>query len=189
MAAPLVATVVAASVALRRTARTFLRERGKAVLVLMKRQVALVKAVTAVLALSLSAFGLAACGGEAEQQEEAQQAPQGAAPSSSGAGQGLVGTWKLTHINGNPLPDQYDRMTFSEDGTLTSTSTIFEEVGSDLEVPPVQYSVLDDTHLQITPPEEEGAPYVQEYSLEGDTLTFYTPDPEVPVEQTFERES
>jgi hypothetical protein len=100
-----------------------------------------------------------------------------------------VGTWQITHINGNPLPDQYDRMTFSEDGTLTSTSTLLEEVGSDLEVPPVQYTVLDDTRLQITPPEEEGAPYVQEYSLEGDTLTFYTRDPEFPIEQTFKRTS
>jgi hypothetical protein len=142
------------------------------------------------LVLALALGLTAGCAGEGDggQEEEAQQAPQQGASSSSGAGQGLVGTWKLTHINGNPVLDQY-RMTFSEDGTLTSTSTLFEEVGSELEVPPVQYSVLDDTHLQITPPEEEGAPYVQEYSLEGDTLTLYTPDPETPIEQTFERES
>ena len=126
---------------------------------------------------------------EEGQPSSAQQAPQEAAPSGSGDGRGLVGTWQITHINGNPLPDQYDRMTFSEDGTLTSTSTLLEEVGSDLEVPPVQYTVLDDTRLQITPPEEEGAPYVQEYSLEGDTLTFYTRDPEFPIEQTFKRTS
>ncbi len=80
-------------------------------------------------------------------------------------------------------------MIISEDGTLTSPSNILQEAGSDLEVPPVQYSVLDNTHLQITPPEELGAPHVQEYSLQGDTLTFYTPDPNLPIEQTFERES
>jgi hypothetical protein len=142
---------------------------------------------------------LAACGGAGEEQKEAQQAPQepnqqAAQPSpptqsSGGAASGLIGTWQITHINGNPLPDQYDRMTFSEDGTMQSTSAILNEAGLDLEVPPVQYSILNDTRLQITPREEDGAPYVQEYSLEGDTLTFYTPDPEFPIQQTFKRTS
>ncbi len=152
-----------------------------------------------VLVACVLVFGLAGCGGAGEEQKEGQQArqepdQQAAQPSpptqSVGrAASGLIGTWALTHINGNPVPDQYDRMTISEDGTLQSTSTIFEEVGSDFEVPPVQYSVLDDTHLQITPREEDGAPYVQEYSLEGDTLTFNTPHPEFPIQQTFKRTS
>jgi hypothetical protein len=136
-------------------------------LLVMKRSVDSTKAVIAVLALFVGIFGLAACGGEAEQQ--------------------LVGTWQLTHIDGNPLPDPYDRMIFSEDGTLTST---IEEAGSDIELPPAQYRVLDDTYLLITPPKEDGAPYVQEYSLEGDTLTFYrrAPEPQQ-IEQTFQRTS
>jgi hypothetical protein len=134
----------------------------------MKRPVDSTKAVIAVLGLFFAGiFSLAACGVEAEQQ--------------------LVGTWQLTHIDGNPLPDPYDRMTFSEDGTLTST---IEEAGSDIELPPAQYRVLDDTYLLITPPEEDGAPYVQEYSLDGDTLTFYrrAPEPQQ-IEQTFRRTS
>ena len=158
----------------------------KVVLVVMKRQVASIKPVIAVLALSVSAFCLAACGGEAEQQEEAQQEEaqqeeaQQAAPSSSGAGRGLVGTWEATETGG--------LITFKEDGTFQVIPA--PDVDPDL-ILDGEYSV-DGSYISMYHP-EEGQVSQQEYTLEGDTLTMHTvvDDPQFPIDRvdTYKRKS
>jgi hypothetical protein len=152
-------------------------------LVVRKRQeVAPIKAVIAVLALCVSVFGLAACGGEAEQQKEAQQAPQqqGAAPSSSGAGRGLVGTWEATETGGT--------LTFKEDGTFESQP--MPDIDPDF-ILSGEYSV-EGSYLSMYHP-EEGQVSQQEYTLEGDTLTMHTvvEDEQFPIDRvdTYQRKS
>jgi hypothetical protein len=149
-------------------------------LVVMKRQVASIKAVVAVLALCVSVLGLAACGGETEQQEEAQQAPQKAAGSSSGAGRGLVGTWEATETGG--------LITFKEDGTFQSIPVPDVDPNMVLDG---EYSV-DGSYLSMYHP-EEGRVSQQEYTLEGDTLTMHTvvEDPQFPIDRvdTYTRKS
>ncbi|MCA1838700.1 MAG: hypothetical protein LC674_08250, partial [Actinobacteria bacterium] len=87
-------------------------------------------------------MSLAACG-DAQQKEaqQTQQEPnQQAAPSSSSpaqssnllAGRGLIGTWELTHINGQPVDPGTGTQTFSEDATLQSTSSLWQELGVDI---------------------------------------------------------
>src|SRR4051812_24954819 len=155
-------------------------------------------------ALLLVLWMVVGCGGSSgqkeDQQEPNQQAAQPIPPaqSSNRAVSGLIGTWDLTSakIAGNPFPAS-GYQTFSEDGTLQATATeaVLGDLGLEIEDPEQaiitttnKYSVLDDSRIEITP---EGATesYVQEYSLEGDTLTFYTPDPEYPVENTYQRRS
>jgi hypothetical protein len=167
-----------------------LRKRSKAVLVLTKRRVALVKAVMAVSALSLGAFSLTACGGEAEQQEEAQQAQQESAQSSSptaqsndlGAGRGLVGTWEETETGLGGL------ITFSDDGTFESQPLPNDD--PDL-ILAGEYSV-DGSIITFFHP-EEGETSRNEYTLEGDTLTMRVQelDPEIPIDpvSTYKRKS
>lgn len=143
---------------------------------LTERQVAPIKAVMVVLVLSLSVFGLAACGGEAEQQEEAQQAPQKAAESGSGAGQGLVGTWEVV---GGDNPGGL--FTFSSDGTFQSQPLPEDAPDMVLSGP---YRVDDSNIYTIDP--ETGAETRSEYTLNGDTLTMRTvvEDPDFPIDTT-----
>jgi hypothetical protein len=149
-------------------------------LVVRKRQVAPIKVVIAVLALCVSVFGLAACGGEAEQQKEAQQAPQQAAPSSPGAGRGLVGTWEATETGGT--------LTFKEDGTFESQPV--PDIDSDF-ILSGEYSV-DGSRITMYHP-EEGQVNQMEYTVEGDTLTTHivVEDPEFPIDEvdTYKRKS
>ncbi len=149
-------------------------------LVVRKRQISPIKAVVAVLALCVSVFGLAACGGEAEQQEEAQQAPQQAAPSSSGAGRGLVGTWEATETGGT--------LTFKEDGTFEAQPV--PDVDPDF-ILSGEYSV-DGSRITMYHP-EEGEVNQMEYTVEGDTLTTHVvvEDPEFPIDKvdTYKRKS
>jgi hypothetical protein len=137
-----------------------------------------------VVALLLIVFGVAACGGGDEQQKEAQQAPQQeptqqeaaqsspkTVPSSDLAGQGLIGTWELSSIEGNPFPEEMgtENITFSDNGT-------FELQSTDPNVPDAntsfmgEYSVLDDSRIQVSYP--DGTSEEQEYSLDDDTLTL-----------------
>ena len=133
-------------------------------------------------AFVVSAFGLAGCGGEAEQQKEAQQAPQqqGAAPSSSGAGRGLVGTWEATETGGT--------LTFKEDGTFESQPV--PDIDPDF-ILSGEYSV-DGSRITMYHP-EEGQVNQMEYTVEGDTLTTHVvvEDPEFPIDEvdTYKRKS
>jgi hypothetical protein len=151
-------------------------------LVVMKRQVATIKAVVAVLALCVSVLGLAACGGETGQQEEAQQAPQKAAPSSSGAGRGLVGTWEATESDLGPELGG-GLLTFSEDGT-------FQAQPLPVDAPDLilsgEYSV-DASHITFI--DSEGGETQSEYTLEGDTLTTRTPEATFDPVTTYKRKS
>ncbi len=132
-----------------------------------------------VTALVVSVFSLAACGGEAEQQKEAQQAPQKAAPSSSVAGRGLVGTWEATESDLGPDLGG-GLLTFSEDGT-------FQAQPFPVDAPELilsgEYSV-DDSHITFI--DSERGETQTEYTLEGDTLTTRTvvEDPELPIDVT-----
>ncbi len=139
-------------------------------------------------AVVVSIFSLAGCGGEAEQQKEAQQAPQKeaqqapqkAAPSSSGAGRGLVGTWEATETGGT--------LTFREDGTFESQPV--PDIDPDF-ILSGEYSV-DGSYLSMYHP-EEGQVSQQEYTLEGDTLTMHivVEDPQFPIDRvdTYQRKS
>ncbi len=153
-------------------------------LVVRKRRVAFIKAVIAMLALCVSVFGLAACGGEAEeaQQKEAQQAPQKAAPSSSGAGRGLVGTWEATESDLGPELGG-GLLTFSEDST-------FQAQPLPVDAPELilsgEYSV-DDSHITFI--DSEGGETQSEYTLEGDTLTTRTPEATFDPVTTYKRKS
>jgi hypothetical protein len=134
----------------------------------------------AVLVLSLSVFGLAACGGEAEQQKEAQQAPQKAAGSGSGAERGLVGTWEVVETDLGPDMGG-GLLTFSSDGT-------FESQPLPEDAPDIVLSGgyrVDGSHIYFIDP-ETGAETQTEYTLNGDTLTTHTEveDPEFPISQT-----
>lgn len=149
-----------------------------------------------IIALAVSVFGLAACGGGGEEQKEAQQAQQepdqqaaqpGPSAQSGGSAEGLVGTWGMTHLNGEPVEPGMGTQTFSRDGTYEGSSAFLDEAGLDIEMPSVQYSVLDDSRIQWI---VDGEPtHIQEYSLEGDTLTLYVEDPEFPIQQTYQRTS
>lgn len=149
-------------------------------LVVMKRQIASIKASIAVLALCVSVLGLAACGAETGQQQEAQEAPQEAAGSSSGAGRGLVGTWEATETGGT--------LTFKEDGTFQAIPV--PDVDPDFTLDG-EYSV-DGSYISMYHP-EEGQVSQQEYTLEGDTLTMHTvvEDPQFPIDRvdTYKRKS
>jgi glucose/arabinose dehydrogenase len=155
--------------------------------------------LTTTLVVSVLALLASGCGGGDAQRTETQQAPQEPTTdqeaaqsttqtptqSSERAAAGLIGTWQLTHQQGEPLPlnpeGHNGRVTFSEDGTAQV------EAASSLHIPPLQleYSVLDDSHIQFTNP-ENGESYVQEYQLEGDTLTVYMPGDEIPISQTWQ---
>jgi len=131
-------------------------------------------------AVIFSMFGLTACGGGGEEQEEAalqvQQEPtqQTAQTTSSPARSSdelagrLIGTWEATSIAGNSVSAGTQRLTFSEDGTLRFSSDVRPD-------PPFtgQYSVLDDSHIRLTGPDETS--HVANYSLDGDTLTMTDP--------------
>ncbi len=163
---------------------------------LANRQIAPVKALMAVLVLSLSVVGLTACGEGAEQQKEAQQAPQQepnqqeAAQSSSqtpqssnlAAGRGLIGTWEETETGLGGL------LTFKEDGTFQSQPLPNDD--PDL-ILAGEYSV-DGSQIRFFHPEEGEASQV-EYTLEGDALTtrVQVEDPEFPIDQvsTYKRKS
>lgn len=109
-----------------------------------------------------------------------QQAAQPSPPAaqSGGSAAGLVGTWEMTHSQGEPVDPGTGTQTYSEDGTFQSTSFGLITLTG-------QYSVLDDSRIQFTADGESGP--AQEYSLEGDTLTFYVEDPEFPIQQTWQR--
>jgi hypothetical protein len=161
----------------------------------VKKRVAL---VCFVIALVVSVFGLAACGGGDEaQQPNNQQGDQGVQPSPSPAqsgnrvGSGLIGTWELTHLMGNPVDPGTTTQTFEADGTAQSISTDF--LGGNI-TETGQYKVIDDSHLQLIHSDGRSNP-IQEYSLEGDTLRLYTENTEYPdvsperLEQTYRRTS
>ena len=154
--------------------------------------------LTTTLVVSVLALLASGCGGGDAQRKETQQASQeptdqeAAQPttptqSSDRAASELIGTWQLTHQQGEPLPlnpeGHNGRVTFSEDGTAQL------ELASSLQLPPLQlqYSVLDDSRIQFANP-ENGESYVQEYHLEGDTLTttFYSENSELPITQTWQ---
>ena len=149
-------------------------------LVVMRRQIASIIASIAVLALCVSVLGLAACGGETGQQQEAQEAPQKAAEASSGAGRGLVGTWEATETGGT--------LTFKEDGTFESQPV--PDIDSDF-ILSGEYSV-DGSRITMYHP-EEGQVNQMEYTVEGDTLTTHivVEDPEFPIDEvdTYKRKS
>jgi hypothetical protein len=146
-------------------------------------------------ALVVSVFGLAACegGDEAQQQPNQQEEekaaqptpPTPAAQSGNRAASGLIGTWELTHMYGEPVDPGTGTQTFSEDGTHRSITTDFLDGNIDVTG---HYKVLDDSRIQIAESDVESAP-VQEYSLNGDTLTFYVDSPEGPLELTWRRTS
>ena len=102
------------------------------------------------------------------QQETTQQAAQ-APPSttqSSGLAAKIIGTWQATSLQGNPVPQGTTQvLTFSDDGTLQVTSN----VGSQQANRTTQYSVLDDSHVQVAAP--DGTSYVLTYDSNEDTLT------------------
>lgn len=156
--------------------------------------------LTTTLVVSVLALLASGCGGGDAQRKETQQASQeptdqeAAQPttptptqSSDRAASELIGTWQLTHQQGRPLPlnpeGHNGRVTFSEDGTAQL------ELASSLQLPPLQlqYSVLDDSRIQFANP-ENGVSYVQEYHLEGDTLTttFYSENSELPITQIWQ---
>ncbi len=68
----------------------------------------------------------------------------------------------MTSFQGNPVPSGTQVLTFSEKGTLQSTSS---DGSMDFTA---QYSVLDDSQIRIT---ADSLSYVLNYSLNGDTLT------------------
>ena len=95
-----------------------------------------------------------------EQRETPEQAPDLAAQ--------FVGTWEKTSFQGNLVPSGTQVLQFSEDGTLKSSTNDGSEDWT------AQYSVLDDSHIRFT--FQDGALYVANYSLNGDTLTVTAQD-------------
>ncbi len=132
-----------------------------------------------VTALVVSMFGLAACGGGDEAQQQPDQ--QGAQPnppgqSSNRAASGLVGTWEVV---GGDNPGGL--FTFSSDGTFQSQPFPEDAPGMVLSG---EYRV-DDSNIYIIDP-ETGYETRSEYTLNGDTLTMRTvvEDPEIPIDTT-----
>ena len=109
---------------------------------------------------------------QAAQQQKTQQetTPQAAAPAGPSATSGsdltarIVGTWELTSLWGSPAPPGRLVLTFSKDGAVQATSNI----GSQQANLTGQYSVLDDSHVQLTAP--DGTSYVLIYDSNEDTL-------------------
>ena len=108
------------------------------------------------------------------QQETTQQKTVQAPPSATTPGSDLtasfVGTWDETFLNGESVPSGTQVLTFSEDGTLQSTSND----GSPDTNFTAQYSVLDESRIVITL--QDGTSYEDNYSLDGDVLTLTAED-------------
>ena len=104
-------------------------------------------------------------------QLQPEQATQPAPPNSnSDLTSRFVGTWDKVSSQGNPVPARTQVLTFSEDGTLQSTSSD----GSPETNFTAQYSILDASHIQFT--FEDGRSYVANYSFSGSSLTIVAKD-------------
>lgn len=131
-----------------------------------------------VITFVVSVFGLAACGGgdEAQQQldqQGTQPGPPSPAQSGNRAASGLIGTWELVSDQGESLPGApgTQSVTFTDDGTFQTKTNLLGEDATDEITTTGEYRVLDDSRIQFTSPDMPE--YVQEYSLDGDTLTYY----------------
>jgi hypothetical protein len=134
-----------------------------------------------VIALTLVAFGSAACSGADQAQQDTSQEEEKASQSSPPASSapGLVGTWEAIESAQSPGLGG-GLLTFSEDGTFVAQP--FPVDAPEL-VLSGEYSA---DGSRITFIDEEGGESQTEYVLEGDTLTTYTAveDPEFPVDTT-----
>src|SRR5215217_6978506 len=108
---------------------------------------------------------------ETQQQEPTQQEPTQQSPSTTSStdlAAQFVGTWEKTSFQGNPVPPGTQVLTFSNDGTLQSSTSDGSEDWT------AQYSVLDESHIRFT--FQDGRSYVANYSRDGDVVTIRAAD-------------
>ena len=80
----------------------------------------------------------------------------------------LVGTWRATTYNGQPMPTGISMtMTLSDNGTFSATTA----VGADVETETGTWSAANGVLTTASDGETDDVPY----SVSGDTLTFGTP--------------
>jgi hypothetical protein len=104
-------------------------------------------------------------------QLQPEQATQPAPPNSNAdLTSRFVGTWDKVSSQGNPVPSRTQVLTFSEDGTVQSSSSD----GSSETNFTAQYSILDASHIQFT--FKDGTSYIANYSFSGATLTIVAKD-------------
>jgi hypothetical protein len=143
----------------------------------MEPNAGIYKFLLSLIVLSLAIWGTSCASSTTQQETTSQQKTQqgtiqrattaqvssSTTPSSDRAAQ-LVGTWEAQSIQDQPLPaGTTAHLTFLNDGTLKGSGN----VGSQATNLTGQYSVLDDSHLQVS---INGDTQVWEYSLSGNTL-------------------